>query len=280
MSPPAIAPPPAAPLLLGDTGTEAFALHHRPAGAARGAIVYVPPFTEEMNKSRRMAALQSRALAAAGWHVLQIDPRGTGDSAGDFGEATWDAWLDDVAKARQWLREASGLEPWLWGLRLGALLAAESARSAPAPAPAPGLLAWQPVVSGKQHLQQFLRIKEGADWVGSGRREAAEAKPFEQLQAGQAVEVAGYRLAPGLALPMAEARLAFAPGLGCVVWLEVSPRADERLSPAAERVLATAGGTTVHAAVVQGPGFWQALEIETAPALLEATLRALREAAA
>ena len=50
-----------------------FALHHRPAGPPRGLVVYVHPFAEEMNKSRRMAALQSRALAEAGFAVLQLD---------------------------------------------------------------------------------------------------------------------------------------------------------------------------------------------------------------
>ncbi|MFN3884534.1 MAG: hypothetical protein ACK4Q4_07240 [Rhodocyclaceae bacterium] len=34
-----------------------FCLHHPPAGAARGALIYLPPFAEEMNKSRRMAAM-------------------------------------------------------------------------------------------------------------------------------------------------------------------------------------------------------------------------------
>ncbi len=70
----------------------------------RGAVVYVHPFAEEMNKSRRMAALQSRALAAAGFAVLQIDLLGCGDSSGDFGDASWDEWIDDVLLAVRWLR--------------------------------------------------------------------------------------------------------------------------------------------------------------------------------
>jgi alpha-beta hydrolase superfamily lysophospholipase len=55
-----------------------FCLFHQPDSltAARGAVVYVHPFAEEMNKSRRMAALQAKALAAAGYAVLQIDLHG------------------------------------------------------------------------------------------------------------------------------------------------------------------------------------------------------------
>ena len=38
----------------------------------RGAVVYVHPFAEELNKSRRMAALQARAMAAAGYAVVSL----------------------------------------------------------------------------------------------------------------------------------------------------------------------------------------------------------------
>src|ERR1043165_721388 len=85
---------------------ERFALYHRPhAGPPRGLIVYIHPFAEEMNKSRRMAALQSRALAADGFAGLQMDLLGCGDSAGDFGDATWSRWVDDVIGACRWLRK-------------------------------------------------------------------------------------------------------------------------------------------------------------------------------
>ncbi|MBK8384562.1 MAG: hypothetical protein IPL11_02315 [Candidatus Accumulibacter sp.] len=41
------------------------------------------------NKSWRIVPLQARALATAGYAVLQIDLMGCGDSSGDFGDATW-----------------------------------------------------------------------------------------------------------------------------------------------------------------------------------------------
>src|SRR5947208_15350687 len=84
---------------------------------AAGAFVYVHPFAEEMNKSRRMAALQSRALAAAGHAVLQIDLHGCGDSSGGFGDASWAAWIDDVVGACAWIIEKTRAPLWLWGLR-------------------------------------------------------------------------------------------------------------------------------------------------------------------
>lgn len=265
-------PEPARPFFLQRGPRQLFCLHHAPAGPVRGALLHLPAFTEEMNKSRRMVALQARALAAAGWHVLQLDLLGTGDSEGDFGDATWDDWRADVAAARQWLRTESGHEPWLWGLRLGGLLAAVCA----AEEPTPGLLLWQPVLSGKQHLQQFLRLRAGAEWLAAGREAEAQAKPLEQLAAGQAVEVAGYLLNPALALPMAAASFALPPGLQRLAWFEVSPRAEATLAPASERVLAARHGAPgFTAAVVQGASFWQAQEIETVPALVQAGVAAL-----
>src|SRR5687768_8838655 len=70
-------------------GGRRFCLLHMPSRPARALVVYVHPFAEEMNKSRRMAALQARALAASGHAVLQIDLLGCGDSSGDFGDASW-----------------------------------------------------------------------------------------------------------------------------------------------------------------------------------------------
>src|SRR5262245_14663244 len=112
-----------------------FCIYHEPAtGADSGrGIVYVHPFGEEMNKARRMVALQCRRLAAAGFGVLQIDLLGCGDSSGDFGEASWELWRRDVEAAVGWLRQRlKGRWVTLWGLRLGATLAADVAKASAA----------------------------------------------------------------------------------------------------------------------------------------------------
>ena len=85
-------------------------------------VVYLPPFAEEMNQSRRMVTLQARELSKAGVGVLLLDLFGTGDSAGSFSDARWDVWLQDVGTGLDFL-EQRGLRPSLWGLRLGGLLA-------------------------------------------------------------------------------------------------------------------------------------------------------------
>src|SRR3546814_1526626 len=62
----------------------------------------------EMNRSRRMAALQARALAALGIDVLLLDLFGTGDSAGDFRDARWEIWREDAMAAVAWLGARCG----------------------------------------------------------------------------------------------------------------------------------------------------------------------------
>lgn len=245
---------------------------HRPAQAA---LVYVHPFAEEMNKARRMAALQARALAAQQCAVLQIDLLGCGDSSGLLSEARWADWLADVHAACDWLVQRHAEAPlWLWGLRAGALLALDAAA---ARQPAAHLLLWQPMTAGKALVQQFLRIKAAANLSDGAAAKTAMASLRQALAAGETVDIAGYPLSSGLVHDLEAAVLANPASDSQVYWLEVSPRADATLAPASSRTLEAwqLAGHAVQASVVSGPAFWQATEIEVAPALLQATLAAV-----
>lgn len=238
-------------------------------------MLYLHPFAEEMNKSRRMAARQSRALAAAGYEVLQIDLLGCGDSSGDFGDASWEAWLDDAYLAVAWLQARCPAPLWLWGLRAGGLLAADLASRLDTP---PGLLLWNPVVSGRQFLQQFLRLKiVGAAGEGGGK--AAMGRIRNALVQGDAVEVAGYRLSAAMAQQLEQAELTNRCPVRAVRWLETSTRSEAGLSPAASTALDQFASSCadVRGLSAQGPAFWQTAEIEEAPELLRATIEALSQ---
>jgi len=253
-----------------------FCLFH-PAHGARplGAIVYVHPFAEEMNKSRRMAALQSRALAQAGYAVLQIDLLGCGDSSGDFGDATWQGWVDDVARGCHWLRARSDGPLWLWGLRAGCLLAAEASRQLPESC---NFIFWAPTPAGKTVWQQFMRLKVAGDLL-SGNSKGILESLRQQLAAGQSIEIAGYPIAPALAQGLEQSALAAPAGTGMrrLEWLDMSTREDAALSPVAQKAIEQwmLAGFTVQNHWVNGPAFWQTAEIEDAPALLMATVHAL-----
>jgi exosortase A-associated hydrolase 2 len=260
-----------------------FALYHAPQQPCRGALLYLHPFAEEMNKARRMAALQARRLAAAGWGVLQLDLHGCGDSAGDFADASWDSWRADAALGLQWLQERLGdalpQAPGLWGLRLGALLALDYACRPAGPAVSQ-LLLWQPVLQGSAHLTQFLRLLVAADMLGEGAASGGTAALRASLAGGQALEIAGYTLAPALAQALDGADAAALAPPCPATWLEVVAQEGRALPPAAQRVLAQwqAAGANVTAQAVPGPQFWATQEIAEAPALLDASCRALHEA--
>lgn len=253
-----------------------------------GLVVYLHPFAEEMNKSRRMAALQCEALAKAGYSVLQIDFLGCGDSSADFGDATWDAWIDDVVLACNWLRQNQSaiagtsrdeVPMWLWGLRAGCLLAIAAASRLNFQC---NFLFWQPPASGKLLLQQFLRLKVAADML-SGQSKGVMEGLKTRLQGGQPVEIAGYLLSSPLALGLEAATLnpefleAGQPSGRRLECLEISPREDANVNLQTTKTIETwkAAGWIANAQVVNGPAFWQTTEIEDAPALISATLAAL-----
>lgn len=251
-------------------------LYHAPHGPeCRGALVYVHPFAEEMNKSRRMAALQSRAFARAGFAVLQIDLLGCGESSGDFEDATWKDWIDDVCTAANWIRGRHAAPLVLWGLRAGCLLAAAAAQRLAVPC---DLLFWQPTPSGKAVLQQFLRLHVAGERLGGDGGATVQALR-ERIAAGADVEIAGYRPSAALAAGLDDAILLPPAAGGRVVWLEVSARAQAELLPASAALLQRwqQDGCQVAAQVVPGPTFWQTVEIEEAPALLDATLAAMTD---
>lgn len=253
---------------------------YHPSRAARplGRVLHVPAFGEEMNKSRRMVALQAERLAEAGFAVLQPDLLGCGDSSGDFGDASWEAWIEDLLAAERWLAERAPGPLWLWGLRAGCPLAVAAAARFKEPS---NFLFWQAPASGKLLMQQFLRLKVVGELLDGAAKGSMEAMR-QQLAAGQSVEVAGYHLAPALVQGMEAATMAPpANGSARLVWLELSTREDAALMPVSAKTLdqwRTAGYQT-QAQLVQGPSFWQTTEIEDAPALLDATVTALKDGA-
>lgn len=227
-----------------------------------------------MNKSRRMAALQARQLAERGYAVLQIDFLGCGDSSGDFGDATWQGWLDDVVAAWKWLRTRCNAPQWFWGLRTGCLLATEAAIRLEEPV---NFLFWQPVLSGKTFLQQFLRLKVAGEMM-SGESKGVMTALKASLAAGQPVEIAGYTLSPELAQGLGAAELLPTAHPARLCWLEVSTQPEASLAPVSIKRIEQweASGFSLQSAVLPAPNFWQTTEIEESPALLAATSSAVQ----
>lgn len=269
--------PPAEPFFLDTALGRRFCLYYPPIGGMQQsqAFIYLHPFAEEMNKSRRMAALQAKAFAAAGLGVLQIDLYGCGDSEGDFGDATWEIWKDDVACARQWLIRKGFRSIHFWGLRLGALLALDYVREAEIDSAK--FVLWQPVVNGKLFLTQFLRLKLVSGLISDDIDKVPNVQVFrEKLAAGELLEVAGYMLSPTLAATIDALKLSqLITKNSEIYWFEITPDVERGLPPASVSVVDTWNQSNIFSKVVciSGLPFWATQEISECPELLTATVQ-------
>ncbi|MCC6916317.1 hydrolase 2, exosortase A system-associated [Nitrosomonas sp.] len=271
--------PPAEPFFLDASPGKRFCLYHSPVGNTllNQAFIYLHPFAEEMNKSRRMAALQAKAFAAAGAGVLQIDLYGCGDSEGDFGEATWEIWKNDVESAYRWLIQQGFTSVHFWGLRLGALLALDYAASKKTRTDPAKFVLWQPVVNGKSLLTQFLRLKLVNELLSDDMEKTSSVQVFrEKLATGKPLEVAGYVLSSAMAAAIDKLKLSRLTVKNSeVYWFEITPDAGRGLSPAGVSVVEAWNQSGIYPEVTCIPGlpFWATQEISECPALLTATAR-------
>lgn len=255
---------------LGEGESQRFCLVTRPVGVARGAVLHVHPFAEELNRSRPMCAIAAQAFAAAGWLVMQIDGAGCGDSFGDFGQATWTQWQDDLDLARGWLKAQGHEQAIVWTLRGGSLLATDWLHRSDLDWP---LLMWQPMSSGKQLLTQFLRLSLVDDSGPDSKQIMSQLR--QRLAQGDSVDIGGYVINATLAAELEASTLVPAPtGQAGMAILEVSGQPDAPLTPASASLLARwqAAGRRSEGRVATGPKFWQSYDTRTAPDLVPLSL--------
>jgi exosortase A-associated hydrolase 2 len=246
-------------------------------------LLFAPAFADEQNKSRHLVSAQARGLARAGVATLVLDLFGTGDSEGELVDASWDGWLDDLDRALQHLRSRVADAPVrLWGVRAGALLAAELANRIHADGsrgdgPPPGLLFWSPVLKGQRVLNDLFRLKAASSMrADAGVSSASDAR---QLLAKQGhLDVAGHRVPAEVADGLARANLVDdLPAGADLLWLDVVRNAARGPTPAVGAALSrlTQSGSRVEHRLLQGPAFWASVELEWSQDLLDETQRAL-----
>ncbi|MGZ4960701.1 MAG: hydrolase 2, exosortase A system-associated [Methylomonas sp.] len=263
------------PFYLPDRSGSLFCIYFPPAtGEVKRAIVHVQAFAEEMNKSRRMVSLQARELAKLGYATLIFDLFGTGDSDGEFGEATWQAWLQNIDTAIEWLIKQQGAQTIdLWGLRTGALLAMDYASRSHQKIDR--LLCWQPVLNGETFITQFLRLRIAAAVLDNSAPKEKTSDLKRQLLEGQAIEVAGYHLHPELVKPLTALRADRLPlqGLSELAIFEVVANEETDFAMTTSQFLDKAKENSIEVSLkkVVGDAFWSTQEITAAPDLIALT---------
>lgn len=248
-----------------------FTMYFPPHGLPRGALLYLPPLAEEMNRCRALVSAQAHSLAKRGYAVLLLDHFGTGDSSGELRDATWDIWHADLDAGAGWLEQQTGMPVMLWGCRLGALLAAEAASRAPQRYTR--LLLWQPIIDGKVFLTQFLRLRVAA-LMDKGLPPETTEQMRARFSAGESVAVSGYELPAAVAIAIDQTRLMdLNLGQTQIDWLENVAEPGKPLTPGSQKAIGTlqAQGAQVTAHPFTAPPIWQLHERAEAPGLIETT---------
>ena len=266
--------PDCVPCYLDSAEHRLFALAGRPAEVPTGhGILVCPAFAEEMNRTRRTLRLLCSEAARRGMLVIETDLHGTGDSSGDFGDARWDGWLNDLEASANWLRQQGCVTISLLGVRAGALLAWEILRTRRTPIRS--LVLWQPVLTGKAVVTDMLRARLAAASTQGGRETVSGLR--QQLESGHAVEAAGYLLAPNLVRDLDQLAITPNPGLPLppMCWLEiVGDDTSTTRQPALDTIRQLqAAGATVDLVRQQDPPFWGTTEVTAGRGSVSSTVR-------
>jgi len=188
---------PAQPFWLETPAGPAFAWHHMPAGVPRqAAALLCRPFGYEAQASQRAYRHLAMKLAGAGFHVVRFDYQGAGDSSGgDADDARWTSWTATVESAAEWVRSELGVNRVaLFGTRLGALIAAASAKASRADA----LVLFAPPQSGRAWLREARAIQALIEAPAGGARGATK-KPSSAAPGDRVGQSAGFVIAPATA---------------------------------------------------------------------------------
>ncbi len=230
---------------------------------------------EEMNKCRKLMAMCCRRLSDAGFDVVLPDLSGTGDSAGEFGEARWERWIQDLEAVRAWFSERSVADvEMVLAVRAGTLLLPSLLADKPLL-----VVAWQPVYEGRQYLQQILRLRVMASKFSGGNETNRDL--MNLFESGESVEVAGYSIAAELAGALAEVKLtdlSFPAGAKCAV-LECKPSGSEKLSLPGLKFLEVLDqqGIATLGEVLDCEQFWATQEISAPPQVAVRTVEIAKQ---
>lgn len=237
-----------------------------------GTVIFVPPFAEEMNRSRRMVTEQAVRLGARGFRTIVPDLSGTGDSFGHLEEASLDTWRQDLTAVYEDCAAGDNLPLVVIGIRLGALLAASWIVEQEVPVG--GLLLWAPTRNGSAFMNQFLRLRLLSTMIAGSREREKISDLVDQLDRGQSIEVAGYMISPQLHRSIVSADLSgFLQDIrNPVCWIEVASRPDApppRPAVMTVEALQNDGRRDVQLQTVVGAKFWTSTETTVAPAVMD-----------
>jgi hypothetical protein len=178
----------------GDPQAPVFTYADGPDDAAL-ALLVVSPLASEAVGSRRALVQVVRRLAARGHGAMLLDPRGTGESAGEPEDVTFEGLCEDLRLGLSELtRRFPAAMPHLLAFRYasaGALAVAD--RHSP-----PRVLLIDPCLDPHAALRQDLRHEIARRVMRRGSAGESRDDLLAQLERGEAIVVDGQRLSPAL----------------------------------------------------------------------------------
>lgn len=178
----------------GDPLAPVFTYADGPDDAALALLVSSPLASEAVGSRRALVQLV-RALGARGHGALLIDPRGTGESAGEPEDVTFEALCDDLRLGLGELaRRFPAASPHVLAFRYAAPAAlAVSDGESP-----PRVLLVDPCLDPPAALRQDLRHEIARRVMRRGSAGESREDLLAQLERGESIVVDGQRLSPAL----------------------------------------------------------------------------------
>lgn len=231
------------------------------------AILCLPSIVEEMNLSRAVVAKQAQQFAKNDMPCFVLDYYGTGDSEGEFEQASTDIWLANIILAGEFMQQKGITKIILWGIRFGALLILAHQEKLHQQLPILSQLLWKPVTSGKLFAGQFLRLKQANAMLNNS---SEKVNWREHILADNNVEVAGYLLTKAMlqSIELLQISKKFQP-LSLLDWFEL---AAKELTPLTKRLSAPWDDAMAKIHCFDCPPFWQVPEIFWLPELEQLTI--------
>lgn len=244
---------------------------HAQVAQTTSAAILLPPFAEEMNKTRHLLSATMRELAAAGHSCFMLDNYGTGDSEGDLDSASAVIWREDLLALLNLLKAEGYQQLSFIAVRFGTLQLFDLITQPALPLPVTRLILWQPMFDSAKFWQQFARIKV-AEAMATGVK-LSQAELEQQLLAGDTVEIAGYPINQAFYQSLSELQSAIPPQLAqCQLsWFETS-QLDAIALPVQKKLEQLQQVTAVNFVQLKAEPYWQTTELARADELIALTI--------
>ena len=245
-------------------------------------VLALMPFAEEANKCRHMLSKLAEIIASDHGLLALYDHYGTGDSEGLFENTSMTLWVDDVDVVLRHIQNRFEAPAGLLAIRSAAMLPFLLLNRGSANFKWLSLI--NPVLDGRQFIQQFLRLKLASEMTAAEGKKVTMQELKAVLAEEGALEIAGYNLSQemyegfirfDLVKSVSELAGMILPE---VDWFELSTRPRDSLLPATVKSveILEAAGFRVEVKSCIGDQFWATQEITIADSLIKPVSESIR----